>query len=96
MFKMATSLFLSPQTHPIDHVFRTKLATIDDLKCIVNDFAENMDPDLIRKVNSSARLRFEKLRHELGGHFELLILRCFCGYFLVIFDKFNVRKQKLY
>ena len=50
--------------HSMNHVFRTKSATIDDLKCIVNDFAESIDPDLIRKVCSSARLKFEKLRHE--------------------------------
>ena len=56
----------------MNHVFRKKPATID-LKCIVNDFAENMDPDLIRNVGSSARLRFEKLRHERGGHFEHLM-----------------------
>lgn len=60
-------------SHSMNHVFRTKPATIDDLKIIVNDFAENMDPDLIRKVCSSARLRFEKLRHERGGHFEHLM-----------------------
>ena len=47
--------------HPMNHVFRAKPATIDDLKCIVNDFAENMDPDFIRKFYSSARFRFEKL-----------------------------------
>ena len=61
--------------HSMNHVFRTKPATIDDLKCIVNDFAENMDPNLIRKACSSARLWFEKLRNERSGHFKHLMLR---------------------
>ena len=34
----------------MNHGFRTKPTKIDYLKCTVNDFAENIDPDLIKKV----------------------------------------------
>ena len=67
--------------HPLDfifwgylmnHVFRTKPSTIDDLKKVVDEFAGAMDPNLVRKVCISARGRFERMKQVIGGHFELL------------------------
>ena len=58
--------------HSMNHVFRTKPSTIDDLKKVVDEFAEAMDPNLVRKVCSSARGRFEKMKQVKGGHFEHL------------------------
>lgn len=59
--------------HSMNHVFRTKPSSIEELKSIVNEFAENMDPDLIVRACESARFRFEKLQQEQGGHFEHLL-----------------------
>ena len=56
----------------MNHVFRVRPSTIDDLKGVVEDFAKAMDPELIRKVCGSARTRFEMLRKSGGGHFEHL------------------------
>ena len=46
--------------YTMNHVFRVEPNSIEDLKSVVNDFAHAMDPDLIKKVCSSARSRFEK------------------------------------
>ena len=56
----------------MNHVFRVKPNSMEDLKSVVNDFAHAMDPDLVKKVCRSARSRFEKMRTQLGGHFEQL------------------------
>ena len=53
-------------------MFRVKPNSIEDLKSVVNDFAHAIEPDLIKKVCSSARSRFEKMRTQRGGHFEQL------------------------
>lgn len=58
--------------HSMNHVFRIKPSTIEQLKLIVSDFAHGMDPDLIIKVCASTRSRFEKMREADGGHFEHL------------------------
>ena len=71
----------SPDLNPLDfffwgytmnHVFRVKPNSMEDLKSVVNDFAHAMDPDLVKKVCRSARSRFEKMRTQRGGHFEQL------------------------
>ena len=70
----------SPGLNPLDffwgytmnHVFRVKPNSMEDLKSVVNDFAHAMDPDLVKKVCRSARSRFEKMRTQLGGHFQQL------------------------
>ena len=36
--------------HSMNHVYRTKPSTIENLKSIVNDFAESMDPDLVERA----------------------------------------------
>ena len=72
----------SPDLNPFDflswgysmnHVHRTKPSTIENLKSIVNDFAESMDPDHVQRACECAKLRFEKMRQKLGGHFEHLL-----------------------
>ena len=71
----------SPDLNPLDfffwgytmnHVFRVKPNSMEDLKSVVNDFAHAMDPDLVKKVCRSARSRFEKMQTQRGGHFEQL------------------------
>ena len=67
----------SPDSNPLDffwahtmnHVFRIKPSTIEDLKNIVNDFAHAMYKDLVLKVSASTLSRFEKMHQEKGGHF---------------------------
>ena len=59
--------------HSMNHVYRTKPSTIENLKSIVNDFAESMDPDLDQTACECAKLRFEKMCQERGGHFEHLL-----------------------
>ena len=56
----------------MNHVFRVKPNSMEDLKSVVNDFAHAMDPDLVKKVYRSTRSRLEKMRTQLGGHFEKL------------------------
>jgi len=56
----------------MNHVFRVRPNSIEDLTSVVNDFAHAMDPDLIKKVCSSARSRFEKMRTQRGGNSEQL------------------------
>ena len=59
--------------HSMNHVYRTKPSTIKNLKSIVNDFAESMDTDLDQTACECAKLRFEKMCQERGGHFEHLL-----------------------
>ena len=58
--------------HTMNHVFRINPSTIEDLKNIVNDFAQAMDTDLILKVCASTQTRFEKMHKAKGGHFDHL------------------------
>ena len=55
--------------HSMNHVFQAKPSTMDDLKKVVDEFGESMDPNLVRKVCSSARGRFKKMKQVKGGHF---------------------------
>ena len=41
-----------------NHVYNTQPSTIVDLKSIVNDFARNMDSQMISKASKSASARF--------------------------------------
>ena len=59
--------------HAMNHVYRVKPGSIEDLKSIVNDFAKCMNSSLIKEVCGSARGRFMKVREADGGHFEHLI-----------------------
>ena len=58
--------------HSMNHVYRMKPATMEDLKRVVEEFAESMDSNLIKKVCASTRSRFEKMRDVQGGHSEHL------------------------
>ena len=61
----------------MNHVFRIKPSTIKELKPIevtIEDFSANIDPDLVSKACASAKLRFEKMRREKGGHSEYLFV----------------------
>ena len=59
--------------HSINYVFRTKSLTIENLKSIANKFAESIGSDLSQSACESAKIRFEKLRQEQGGHLEHLL-----------------------
>ena len=48
----------------MNHVYRTQPATIDDLKSIVNDFARNMDSEMVSKACKSARARFVRVQQK--------------------------------
>ena len=59
--------------HAMNHVYRVKPETIDQMKSIVNDFSASMDSNLIKKVCGSARKRFGQMREAYRGHFEHLL-----------------------
>ena len=54
----------------MQHVFRVKPTSIEDLKHIVEDFLECIDPEMVKRACASTRQRFEMLRMENGGRFE--------------------------
>ena len=54
----------------MQHVYRNQPSTINELKEIVEDFIESIDPDMIRKACASARKRFQMLSAENGGRLE--------------------------
>lgn len=56
-----------------DEIFRQKPQTISQLKDVVEDFARNMDEDLLRRMARSTRRRAELCCAEQGGHFEHLL-----------------------
>lgn len=56
--------------HAMNHVFRCKPRTLDQLKMMVNDFSQNMEADMIKKVCSSVKKRFRMVEMVAGGHFE--------------------------
>ena len=69
----------SPDCNPLDfffwgqamaHVFRCQPSTMEALKELVGDFAENMDRELVRKVCGSTRDRFEMVKSVGGSYFE--------------------------
>ena len=71
----------SPDLNPLDfffwgysmtHVYPIKPSSIEELKLIVDDFAANINPEMVRKACGSARARFCKLRSVGRSHFEHL------------------------
>ena len=52
----------------MQHVYRIKPTSIADLKAVVEDFVESIDP--ARKACASARKRFEMMMLENCGSFE--------------------------
>ena len=54
----------------MQHVYRIKSTSIPDLKAVVEDFVECIDPAIIRKTCASARKRSEMMISENGGKFE--------------------------
>ena len=69
----------SPDLNPLDfffwgyvmqHNYRVKPTSIEDLKSLVEDFVDSIDPDMIKKACASAQKRFEMVRLENGGRFE--------------------------
>ena len=54
----------------MQHVYRIKPTSIPDLKAVVEDFVECIDPIIIRKACASARTRFEMMIKENGRRFK--------------------------
>ncbi len=54
----------------MQHVYRTKPSTIDELKEIIEDFISSIDADMIKQACASGRKRFQMLVVENGGRFE--------------------------
>ena len=54
-------------------VVRCEPGNMDELKDIVNEFAENMDPDLVRRMCAHTRKRAEICVAQKGCHFEHLL-----------------------
>ena len=72
----------SPDLNPLDfsfwsqamaHVVRCEPNTLEDLKTVMEDFAENLDPEKARSMARHARYRAELCRGQNGGHFEDLV-----------------------
>ena len=71
----------SPDLNPMDfsfwgqamsHVSRCQPKTINQLKTIVEDFAANMDEEMVRKMARSVYGRSKLCIEQGGGHFEHL------------------------
>ena len=58
--------------HAMSHVYRCKPETLDNLKDLVDDFARDMDKELVRKVCRSFYKRAQLCIKVKGGHFEHL------------------------
>ena len=54
----------------MQHVYRVKPTSIADLKAVVEEFVESIDPAIIRKSCVSTRKRFEIMMLENSGRFE--------------------------
>ena len=72
----------SPDLSPLDfsfwsqamaHVVRCKPQTLDDLKEIVEDFADNFDPEIASRVVRQVKYRAALLKSVSGGHFQHLL-----------------------
>lgn len=69
----------SPDLNPLDfwfwgysmsYVHRYQLSSLSELKSIVNEFAKEVDQDMVKRACGSARGRFEKMKAANGSHFE--------------------------
>lgn len=60
-------------TLAVEEVLRHKPQTLEQLKGIVEDFAKNIDADLLRRTARHTRRRAELCCAEGGGHFEHLL-----------------------
>ena len=72
----------SPDLSPLDFSFwslamsevtRTKPESLTALKEVVEDFALNMDKELVRKICRNVKKRAELCVAQKGGHFEHLL-----------------------
>ena len=54
----------------MQHIHRIKPKSIEDLKHIVEDFIECIDPEMIRRACESTRQRLLMMSIENGGRFE--------------------------
>ena len=70
----------------MQHIYRLKPSSIDDLKMIVQEFIQSIDPTIIKKACASTKERFQMLRIENGGRFEHKknALKLLCNFLFVI------------
>ena len=54
----------------MQHIYRIKPAFIEDVKHIVEDFIECIDPEMIKRACASTGQRFLMMSLENGGRFE--------------------------
>ena len=59
--------------HAEAHVMRCQPKTLNQLKAIVEDFASNMEEELIRKVCRNVQTRAQVCVQQKGSHFEYLL-----------------------
>ena len=55
------------------HIIQCEPKTVQELKELVEDFARNMDEDMVRRMARHTRRRAELCRSEREGHFEHLL-----------------------
>lgn len=55
------------------HIIQCEPKTLQELKELVEEFARNMDEDMVRRMARHTRRRAELCRSERGGHFEHLL-----------------------
>ena len=72
----------SPELSPLDfsfwsqamaHIIRCEPCSLSELKTIVEDFADNMSEEDIRKMVRHTKKRAELCRDHFGGHFEHML-----------------------
>ena len=72
----------SPDLSPLDYWFwglclselwRSRPSSMAELKAIINDLAENLSKDEVRKAVNDIKVRAEVCRQENGSHFEHLL-----------------------
>ena len=56
--------------HSMSHIYRCQPRTLTDLKDMVGDFCQELDPDLVKKVCRSVFTRAKICIQQKGGHFE--------------------------
>ena len=59
----------------LQEIRRVKPATLEELKEIVDDFCESLDPEEIRRAVANVRKRAAACNECGGGHFEHLLKR---------------------